>query len=252
MKKLILAIVALEFLFGSCMWAVDQPENAQAIFEKYQVVSIPGTMRARLKVMVVRSGQQPQEMVSEIFCQEKEGLLLRCIEPERQRGMVFLQTGSECWIILPHMKKPSKLSRRSVMNRMELTHIAYLVWLSNSAGFVTTLEGSQDIDGVNHYILELQDILRHSPFDRVKIWIRNIDYLAKKAEFFSRSGKMILSVTNDKFQKVKGIPYHLETTIVNPLREGEKTLVSFEEIEFNISLPMELFDKNNLARSAQN
>lgn len=230
--------------------AAEPAEDAQTVLGKYQAASIPASMHARVRIIATNVQQGVQQSVIEMFCRKKEEFLVRYIEPDRQRGTAILKTGDEVWMILPDMTKPTKLSKRSLLTRIDLMRIGYLMSMGNADDFEATIAGSEGIDGVTCHILDLKATKGNVAFYRAKIWIRSSDYLGRKAEFYTRSGKLMLTISNDKFGSVKGVSYPAETTILNPLVKDEKTVITFEEIEFNVEMPEELFVRENLVRSA--
>ncbi|MEI6972251.1 MAG: outer membrane lipoprotein-sorting protein [bacterium] len=240
-------------LLGCLISTAAEPESAEVVLGKYRAASIPASMHARIRVVATNSAEEGvQESLIEMFCRKKDEFFLRYLEPERQRGTAILKTGDEVWMILPNMTKPTKMSKRSLVTSMDMMRIGYLMSMGNPEDYAATITGSEDVDGVPCHILDLKASGHNSPFDRAKIWVRSKDYMGGKAEYYTRSGKLMLTIVNDKFKSVKGVCYPAETTIVNPLLKGEKTVVAFEEVEFDGEMPEELFVRENLSKSAAN
>jgi hypothetical protein len=85
-------------------------------------------------------------------------------------------------------------------------------------------------------------------WDKIIVWITKDGFMQLQADYFDEDGTRVRTMTGSKIKKMDGrmIPTHW---VMNPLaEEGQRTVLEYHSIEFNVDLDPSFFSRQNMKR----
>jgi outer membrane lipoprotein-sorting protein len=209
-----------------------------------------GDFSALITVVSTKPGEDNNVIEARYFRRDKAKLFsIILLKPSVQKGQGYLQDGDSLWFYDPESRKFAFTSLRESFQDSDA---------QNSDFSTSTLAADYKIDsgaegklGANEvWILELSAKTVSVPIAERKLWIRRADNLVLKEEHYSVSGRLIRTIAVPKYQTVSGRFVPLSMLIVDNLKAGEKTQISFAEVSVG-RLPDEVFTKAYLERMSR-
>lgn len=175
--------------------------------------------------------------------------------PASEKGQTFLKRGNEMWSWNPSISRLIKLPP-SMMSQG---------WMGSDYTNDDILQESSMVNDYTHEIVGEETIADRICY-KIKMvakedaaviwghqvrWIDKEDYLFLKAELYDTDGYLIRTETGSQIREMDGrmIPTRLE--LVPEEEEGNKTILLFEDIDFNVKIPDQFFSQQNMKRVRQ-
>ncbi|MCB0696365.1 MAG: outer membrane lipoprotein-sorting protein [Chitinophagales bacterium] len=170
--------------------------------------------------------------------------------PAKDKGQTFLKRENEMWNWIPTISRivriPPSMMGQSWMGS-DFTNNDLVKRNSLVNDYEHTLAEGETIEGYKTYKITLTP-----KKDAAVIWGRIILYIAKKehfilkGEYYDESGTLVNleTQTNIKHFTDRDLPSKL--TIVPVKEKGKKTVLEFEQIEFNVSIKKDFFSQQNM------
>ncbi|MEE4116767.1 MAG: outer membrane lipoprotein-sorting protein [Marinilabiliaceae bacterium] len=181
-----------------------------------------------------------------------ENALTLITAPARDKGQTFLKRGTEMWTWTPSISRLTKLPP-SMMSQgwmgSDYTNDDILKESSVVNDYTHEILGQEETDGRLCYKIKLT-----AKEDAAVIWGHQIrwidtrDYLFLKSELYDEDGYLIRTEIAGDIKIMDGrlIPTRIE--LIPAEEEGQKTIVVFEEIEFNREISDSFFSQQNMRR----
>lgn len=119
--------------------------------------------------------------------------LAEAIAPARNKGETMLFNDRNIWFFKPGLKKPVAISpRQKLMGQAANGDIASTNYARD---YDATIAGSEKIDNVDTWKLELKAKAKNVTYDRIRYWVSKKDRLGVKAEFLTVSGEVFKRAT---------------------------------------------------------
>lgn len=175
--------------------------------------------------------------------------LAEATAPARNKGEMMLFNDRNLWIFRPGNKKPMAISpRQKLMGQAANGDIASTNYARDYDG---TVIGSDMVDGVDCWKLDLKAKAKNVTYDGIHYWISKAGKVGVKAEFLTVGGKMFKSATFEYKNTMKSggkeYPFVSKMTIVDALKADNKTTISYGTPKAE-KLADSLFNVNNLVR----
>jgi outer membrane lipoprotein-sorting protein len=209
-----------------------------------------GDFSALITVVSTKPGEDNNVIEARYFRRDKAKLFtILLTKPSVQKGQGYLQDDDSLWFYDPESRKFAFTSLRESFQDSDA---------QNSDFSTSTLAEDYQVDsgaegklGTNDvWVLELSANAVTVPIAKRKLWIRRSDNLVLKEEHYSVSGRLIRTIAIPKYQTVSGRFVPLSMLIVDNLKVGEKTQISFAEVSVS-KLPDEVFTKAYLERMSR-
>jgi len=209
-----------------------------------------GDFSALITVVSTKPGEDNSVIEARYFRRDKAKLFAILIQkPAVQKGQGYLQDNNNLWFYDPESRKFAFTSLRESFQDSDA---------QNSDFSTSTLAADYRVDagtearlGANDvWILDLSASSVTVPVAKRKLWIRKSDRLVLKEEHYSVSGRLIRTIAIPKYQTVAGRFVPVSMLIVDNLKAGEKTQITFGEVSVS-KLPDEVFTKAFLERMSR-
>lgn len=178
--------------------------------------------------------------------------LIYITAPAKEKGQVFLKRENEMWNWIPSIERMVKIPPSMMMQSWmgsDFTNDDLVKESSLAKDYDHKLLGQEEIDGYNCYKVELiphEDAL--VVWGKVIMWISEKDKLWLRAEYYDEDEYLINYETLTDIKKMddRVIPTRLE--MIPADEEGHKTILIFEDIDFEAPLKESFFSIQNMKR----
>lgn len=170
--------------------------------------------------------------------------------PAREKGQSFLKYKREMWSWNPSINRmiklpPSMLSQGWMGS--DFTNDDLLNESSIVVDYTHKLSGKEVVSGKECYKIELIP-KENAPvvWGKILLWISREDYLQLKAEYYDEDDYLVKTETGMNIKNMSGrvIPTRFE--LVPADKEGNKTILTLDMIEFNSPIPVSFFTQQNM------
>lgn len=203
-------------------------------------------------IMTVIKPDWSRKLTTKIWMLEPNYAMILITEPAKDRGTVTLKREKEMWNWIPAIQRIIKIPPSMMMqpwmgsdfNNDDLVRESSIV-----EDYTHTLIGEEKIDGYDCYKIRL--IPKPDAgvvWAKVVMWVSKKGYLELKSEYYDEDGKLVKYMTGGKVKEMGGrtIPSYWEMIPVD--KPGEKTVLEYESIEFNIDISPSFFSEQNMKR----
>lgn len=182
----------------------------------------------------------------------QEYSLILITAPARDEGTAFLKRGNEIWNWLPDInrtiKMPPSMMSQSWMgsdfdNNDLVRESSIVVDYDHSFAGDSTLSGYETYK-INMIPKEDAPIV----WDRVVVYISKEEYLQLRSEFYDEDGTLIRLMEGSDVRVIGGrlLPARMEMFPMD--EEGHKTVIIYDDIEFDVDLNERFFSLQNMKR----
>jgi hypothetical protein len=180
-----------------------------------------------------------------VLSRGNENTIVQVLEPASERGQAMLMRGRDLWIFMPTVSQPVRLSlSQRLTGQVANGDIARANF---SGDYTPRLVRTEEVDGHEHYVLELTAVDRGVTYSRVLYWVRKSNFHPQKAEFFSVSGRLLKTCRYEEFKTLGGRVRPTRLVLRDALRAGEESVLEYSEMKLR-DLPARMFSKDYLQR----
>ena len=240
-KSLLILLLIPAFVYGQSaddiIRRVDENENYRT-----QVFTATMTIHKEKRTLVktfTGYGQKEGEKAFMSFTNNED------------RGVKYLKLNNEMWIYFPDADDIMKISGHMLRQGMMGSDISYEDMLENSEfskKYSSTLMDDQVINNVPCYVIDCRARVPDATYARQKLYIDKKQYTPLKIEMFAKGGRLIKSMVLDDFHNISGRWVPMKFTITDVRKRNSRTVMTFQEIKFDVALPREPFSRRNLRR----
>jgi len=172
--------------------------------------------------------------------------------PVKDQGQTFLKINQDMWNWNPQIsrliKLPTSMLSQGWMGS-DYTNDDLLNQRSIVIDYTHTLIAEEIISGEPCYKIELKP-KEDAPvvWGEIIMWISKKDYLSLKVEYYDEDQYLVKSEIGEQLKTIGGryIPTLFE--LIPADEEGNKTIITIQDIEFNIPIEDSFFSQQNMKR----
>lgn len=227
--------------------AQDITEIIRKADEKFRGESSQGTM-----TMIIERPTWSREVTMKNWTKGNDYSLIYITAPAKEKGQVFLKRQSEMWNWVPTIERMIKIPPSMMMQSWmgsDFTNDDLVRESSLVEDYDQKLIGEETIEGYECYKVELipKD---DAPvvWGRLIMWVSKKDYLWLKAEYYDEDGYLVNTEILSDIKKMDDRIMPTRMEMIPADEEGNKTILIFEEIEFNVDLDESFFSQQNMKR----
>lgn len=172
--------------------------------------------------------------------------------PAAEKGKAFLMRENEIWNWVPTVDRVIKLPPSMMMQSWmgsDFTNDDLVKQSSIVTDYTHTIVGEEQIEGRDTWIIELVPKAEAAVvWGKIRTWITKGDYLQLKAEYYDEDDFLVNTLRAYDIKTLGGreIPTRME--MVPEDKPGHKTILRYENIQFDQALPESFFSLQNLKR----
>lgn len=242
--KLLLLLIGFSI---TALNAQDIKEIIRISDEKFRGTSSQGEM-----TMIIERPSWSREVTMKNWSLGSEYSLIYITAPAKEKGQVFLKRDKEMWNWVPNIERMIKIPPSMMMQSWmgsDFTNDDLVRESSIVNDYTHKLIGEENIEGYDCYKAEL------IPFDdapvvwgKIIMWISKEEYYWLKAEYYDEDGYLVNTeiLSDIKQMDDRKIPTHME--MIPADEPGNKTILIFKDIKFNVKLDESFFSQQNMKR----
>ena len=172
--------------------------------------------------------------------------------PAREKGQSFLKVGREMWNWNPTISRtiklpPSMLSQGWMGS--DYTHDDMINQSSIVVDYTHDIIGEEKIEGRECYMIELIP-KEDAPvvWGKIILWISKTDYMVLKSEYYDEDEYLVKTELGKEIRNMNGRILPSVYEIIPAEEEDQKTVVIFNNIEFNAPISEGFFSIQNMKR----
>jgi outer membrane lipoprotein-sorting protein len=245
-KRVMFAIGIFGLIISSSS-AQTAEEIVRQAYEKMEGES----SRAQITMKIVRPNWDRSVSMKSWSLGEDYSLIL-ITAPARDEGTSFLMRNNEIWNWLPDVnrtiKMPPSMMSQSWMGS-DFSNNDLVRESSVITDYTYTLLEDETVDGYDCYKIEMIP----KP-DAPIVWARVVSFISKdeylnlRVEYYDEDDEMVRVMTGSEVEQLGGrlLPTRMEMIPVED--EGNRTIITYQDIEFDIDISERFFSIQNMKR----
>jgi outer membrane lipoprotein-sorting protein len=225
--------------------AVDEAK-AREIVGKADAIRFPQeSFQVDIQVASTIGGDEQETRHYRVLSKGNENTIVQTLEPATERGQNMLMRGRDLWVFMPNVSQPVRLSLSQRLTGQVAN--GDLARANFSGDYTPSLLRTEQVDGREHYVLELVAAERGVTYPRVVYWVRAEDFHPHKAEFYAVSGRLLKTCVYENFQPLGGQVRPTRLVMTDALKAGDRSVLEYSELERR-QLPDRMFTKDYMKR----
>ena len=207
--------------------------------------------RSSVARMLIVTPDETREKQFRSFARGQEDAFMVFEKPRRDAGTKFLKLGGNLWIYFPRTEKTVKISGHLLRQSMLGSDFSYEDLTENRAvleDYDGELLEDEEIDGQDCFVIHLKEKERGMSYPERKYWISKETYLPVREERYAKSGKLLKVARFEGVEQFEDRRFPTRIIMEDRLKEGSRTEIVLDELEFRIPEPEGIFDRRNLRR----
>lgn len=175
--------------------------------------------------------------------------------PAKEEGKTFLKRETELWQYDPTINRMIKLPP-SMMSQgwmgSDFSNDDIVKESSLVSDYNHSILANETIDGLNTWKIELSPKPDAAVvWGKIIMWIEKTDYLQMKKEYYDEDDYLIKTETGSLVKMMDGRRIPTRFTIVPADEPGNETIMTIEDIDFNVDIQKSFFSQQNMKRVRQ-
>jgi len=206
-----------------------------------------GDFSAEVTVVSQKPGKDDSTIVVRYFRRDIEDKFTMVIlKPEIQKGQGYFCAGDDLWFYDPESRKFAYSSLKESFQDSDAQNSDFSA-SSLAKDYTIGETSSAKLGSIDVYVATLAAKDNKVAVAKRKIWIRQDNYLVLKEEHYSVSDRLMRTIAYPKYQTIDGKFVPMNMLIVDNLKIGEKTQLTFANPSVT-KLPDNVFNKDYLER----
>lgn len=262
MKRLALTLfLTCMFALPSGAFAQDETDEARSadplptieeVTKRLDGLYRSDASRAQMTMKVIKD-RGTRTLTLESWSKGEDLSLIVIRKPAREAGTATLRTDEGLWNYAPRADRLIRIPAGLLSDAWMGSHFTNDDLVSESSyedDFKTKLSWSK-LDGEK--VIRVEFIPRPDApivYTKIEYFIRKGDYVPIQANYYDE-GKLMRRMQFSDVREVAGksIPHKMVLTPMD--KKGERTVVTYDELEFDVNLDDDLFTKRGLRRAAK-
>jgi outer membrane lipoprotein-sorting protein len=226
-------------------------QDAKEIVEKANELIRAKSSYSEITMEVIKPDWS-REMRMKIWSLEPDYGLVLITEPAKEKGMVTLKRKKEVWNWVPSVNRVIKLPPSMMLQSWmgsDFTNDDLVRQSSIVEDYTHAMAGEEAMEGYDCYKIELTPKPEAGVvWGQIITWISKKGYLQLRADYYDEDMELIKSMIGSDVKVMGGrtIPCHWEMVPLD--KPGQKTVMDYLEIEFNIDISESYFSQQNMKR----
>jgi outer membrane lipoprotein-sorting protein len=237
------ALFTLTLALSSGAALAGEP-TAQELIAKYDAAMSPRTFDALVTMIAHRQDDTMRSYKFRIMKSSDDKIRMWFFEPASAKGQEMLRVEDNMWVYMPNLKRALRIASRDSFQGGDFNN-----------GDVMRVNYTRDYDGklVDSgdpalYGLDLVAKTKEASYDHIKLWMRKVDQLPAKAEYYAASGKLLRSATFEEVKDFHGLKRPSHIAMRNELATKRSSELNTLDMKLNIEVPAQKFVLDDLGR----
>lgn len=171
------------------------------------------------------------------------------LAPAREKGTKMLKLDNKLWIYSPSTDRVVQISGHMLRQSVMGSDVSYEDMMNDTPlleQYKAEVTGEETIDGRKCWVVTLTASIPEVNYYKQKMWVDQERYVPLKIDMYAKSGKLLKQSTLTDVRKVQGRWFPMSMVYKDMLKTGAGTKMIFDDIQFDVSIPENIFNKSNL------
>lgn len=226
-------------------------QSANDIVKRAQDLLYAKSSYSEMKMTIIKPDWQ-RNLGMKVWALEPDYAMIYITEPAKDKGTVTLKRKNEIWNWLLSIQKIIKIPP-SMMNQSwmgsDFTNDDLVRSSSYEKDYTHKLIGEEKLYDYNCYKIEsIPKPEAGVVWSKVITYITKNSYMQLKSEFYDEENNLVKIFIGSEIKNIGGrtLPTRWEMIPIN--KPGNKTIIEYMKIEFNIEINQSFFSQQNMTR----
>ena len=242
--------ILIAFLFIHGFGKADEPTALQ-VLKKIEQKLTSSSMYAELEITIKRP-RWTKNMALNTWSKGSDYAAAYVSGPEKDKGTVYMKTGTNVYNYLPKIRKTIKLPATMLNQSWMGTDLSAddLVKLTRLADdYTAKIIGAQVVSGRDCYKIELlpkpsADVL----WGKLILYIDKVEYIQLKTVFYDEDLSVVNTLVGSQLRVFDGRKLASKLVMTPANKAGCQTTIIYSKIIFDKLIPNSFFSKENIAK----
>lgn len=244
-------VILFGMLFSLCFSSPVSAQNPAEILDRMENV-MRGESNYAEMTMQIKRPRFEREISIRSWMLGREYSMILITAPSRDRGTAFLMRESDIWNYDPRVDRTLRLPS-SMMSQ---------AWMGSDFTNDDLVRDSDIIDDFEHTLLRTETYadreayvieLKPKPgtpivWGKVLMWICKEAYVQLRVENFDQRGELANTMKLDEIKTFGDRNLPARITVIPANKENEKTVLTYQKLEFDIDVSPGFFTQQNMIR----
>ncbi|MCC5940582.1 MAG: outer membrane lipoprotein-sorting protein [Balneolaceae bacterium] len=226
-------------------------QSAVEIIERMEEVMRGESQYAEMTMKIVRPRYE-REVSMRSWLLGRDHSLILITAPARDEGTAFLMRGNDIWNYDPRIDRTTRLPS-SMMAQS---------WMGSDFTNDDLVRDSDLIDDFDHELLRTEEYNGYESYviemipkpdtpivwGKVKMWIAKDDYIQLRIENYDQRDQLVNTMELDEIEEIGNRKVPKRITVIPADKDNERTILTYQQIEFGIDVDEEFFSRANMQR----
>jgi len=226
-------------------------QTAKEIVEKADELMRANSSYSEIE-MTIQKPDWSRTMGMKVWALEPDYAIIYITGPARDKGTVTLKRFNEVWNWLPSAQKVIKIPPSMMLQSWmgsDFTNDDLVRASSIVKDYTHELIGEEKINGYDCYKIKLIPKPEAGVvWGKIISWISKEKYLQVKTDYYDEEDELIKSFIGTNEQKMDGRDIFSHWEMIPYNEPGNKTIMDYKEIKFNIDIQEPYFSERNMKR----
>jgi len=243
------ALPVLLLLF-TCVSA-SHGQSAEDIINRMEDVMRGESSYAEM-TMTVERPRYEREMSMKAWAMGEDYSLILITDPARDRGTTYLKRENEIWNYVPNIdrtiKMPPSMMSQSWMGS-DFTNDDLVRESSTLEDYEYSVLKEETLDDREVWVLELIPKPESAVvWGKVLIWVDKEHYIMLKEENYNQRDELANTMIFSEIEEMDGRVFPTRMTLTPANKPGQKTIMKYDQLEFDIDISESFFTQQNMRR----
>jgi len=226
-------------------------QTAKEVIAKSDKVLRGNSSKSEMTIQIVRPSWE-REMTLKSWSKGDDLSVVLITGPAKDKGTVFLKRHKEVWNWVPAIERTIKLPP-SMMSQSwmgtDFTNDDLVNEFSIVEDYTHSFQGEEIIEGRTCWIIDMVPKPDAAVvWGKVRVWVDQKDYLQLKVENYDEDEYLINSMLASDIKNMGGRMMASKLVMIPEDEPGNKTIMIYKDIEFDVAIDDDFFSTNNMKR----
>jgi outer membrane lipoprotein-sorting protein len=254
-KKKIIMTLTLVLAFGAAFSAFTQEtadKDLKEIMDVQDKLYRSDTSRAEISMTIVTPNWE-RTMDIEFWTEGLDKTFIFIKSPKKDKGTATLRIGKEMWNYFPKINKVMQVPPSMMMGAWmgsDFTNDDLVKESTFLDDFKSKLVVPEDGDPNHYYIESIPKEETVTVWGKITFEIEKDTLIPLKQIYYDEKGKAMRIMTFSEVKEFNGkkIPTVMEMIPLSERKKGNKTLITYTDVEFDVELSDDTFSMRNLQK----
>ncbi len=241
----------LIFLFPFISQSTAFSQNATDIIKKADELMRAKSSYTELTMKIIKPNWN-REMSMKVWALEPNYALIYISAPARDKGTVTLKRKNEVWNWLPSAQKVIKIPPSMMLQSWmgsDFTNDDLVRESSVINDYTHKIIGEEKIEGFDCYKIQLTPKPEAGVvWSKIITWIAKDSYLQPLTEYYDENDKVVKKFVGSEIKMMDGRRIFTHWEMIPFDKPGNKTVMQYEKIQFNIKIDESFFSEQNMKK----